>query len=82
MRDEHVRHGLHVGDEMAARSTPPFVDSAEDQPFLLRAEAFQLLEAAGSRSRFELVDGQNVQRVMEQGHRLRTQPLEMQQVEE
>ncbi len=72
-----------VGEQVAARVPPAFLDRLEDQRFLLRPHPLQLAKAPASRPRSSSSSSErDVERPVEQRDRLRAHALQAEDVEE
>ncbi len=80
--DERRGGIVGFGAEAAARDAGALLERLQDLAFLFRAHALELAQTPVARRGFELVERANPEVVIEQCHRLRSDALQMQQVED
>lgn len=82
MVDDCVCRGLRVVEKVSSGSTTPLRNGAKNQRLFLLPQSRKPVQGASTRRLFEAVYSVYSQSGVQTGHRLRTQPLEVEQLEE
>ena len=80
--DQRLRRLAGVADQVTPGVLAALGDRRQDQAFLLRAHALEAADGAGLGRGFEVVERADVQRVVEQRHRLRPDALQAHHLED
>ena len=80
--DQRRRRIVGLGDQPPAGDAGPLLEGAQDLRFLLRAHAFQRAQPAFASGRLEILERLDPELVVEQRDGLRTDALEVEQVED